>query len=265
MKKWISWIDLIEMIEETQSVSVKQSYISECSDDPGLRLALYYSLIKQPEFGISISDLTKGICVATERGPDFYNIFDCLEYLSTVSKPSDAAKQNIRFFLSTVSGNNKSVYVKLLSQTLNLGINAKQVNEIIPNIIPERMPPEKEQRRLICRGQTRDGKWIEGYFFKALEGNDYKAYILPLNKALNEAVEVISETVGEYTNYYDIRNTAIFEGNILEVSGFSSLAVVVYDNCLKDYVCKFRDDGIRLLQEIYDKSKILGSVFVAAF
>lgn len=33
MEKWISWIDLIEMIEETQSVSVKQSYISECSDD----------------------------------------------------------------------------------------------------------------------------------------------------------------------------------------------------------------------------------------
>lgn len=263
MGRWISWVELLEMIAESKSVIVKQSYISECSDDVGLRLALLYSTNEKPPT-ITVNDLIKGDCSAFETAPHFYNIFDCLSYLQSNPIPSKAAIQNIRFFLTQTSPNKKDTFIKLLTQTMDIGLTIAQINAVIPNLITK-ANQSKQKSRLICRGMTKDREWIEGYFFKALKDRVKTAYILPENESIDKAVEVIASSVGERTDFFDINGSPIFEGNILEVSGFASPGIVVFNGLIQEFICKFREDDTRLVQDIYNVSKVIGSIFVSAF
>lgn len=69
-------------------------------------------------------------------------------------------------------------------------------------------------RQIIFRGKRKDnGKWTEGYFFKSWD----KTFLLWGMTGDNpNMVEVIPETVGQFTGRYDKSNNKIFEGDIVK-------------------------------------------------
>jgi uncharacterized phage protein (TIGR01671 family) len=94
-------------------------------------------------------------------------------------------------------------------------------------------------REILFRGKRIDnGEWVEGYYTKVkwyLDGKK-KHIIFPLDVAIfpraevSEYVEVIPETVGQYTGLTDKNGKKIFEGDIVTNSCGRKKTVEFYDS-----------------------------------
>ena len=84
-------------------------------------------------------------------------------------------------------------------------------------------------REILFRGKTSDGEWVEG-FYSAEEYNPYigKIEYIPRIQIIGKCVslEVIPETVGQYTGLTDKNGVRIFEGDIIRFE--DDIGYVIY-------------------------------------
>lgn len=124
------------------------------------------------------------------------------------------------------------------------------------------------ERNILFRGkEVESGEWVEGYAFKT---DDRKSYIIPIHsKNVYEcAVEVISETVGQYTGLKDIHNILIYEGDVINVYHNGELLNV---SCVYfsdgEYKCRLISGGfIDLIETLPEQHadlgiEIIGNIF----
>ena len=87
-------------------------------------------------------------------------------------------------------------------------------------------------REILFRGKCADnyknsGKWAEGYLLRFTEKRN--PFIM-LKDGGGECVEVIPESVGQYTGLTDKNGTKIFEGDIVDIlTENSDIGIVKYD------------------------------------
>lgn len=116
-------------------------------------------------------------------------------------------------------------------------------------------------REIIFRGKRKDnGEWVEGYYArKGVDKDTFKHFICVMTFNVNgntyssmfylTDIEVIPETVGQYTGLTDKNGTKIFEGDILSAhldDGYpeneTMLEVVWHNNGWYGKNGKFFDD-----------------------
>lgn len=120
----------------------KQQFIKEHSNDGWFLRFLYYAL--NPVLTYNVSEKTLRKLVEEPQTDEnaklvfFSNIFECCEYLSRLRGVDDATLRQVQVFLHLhCEPDARELFIKLLAKTLRLGVTAKTVNKIIPNLIPE--------------------------------------------------------------------------------------------------------------------------------
>ena len=133
---------MVNKILELQSAvgsNAKQAILNKYSDDEPFCKFLYFALNPMLTYNLSEKTLTNMNKVALDNCDLLYqDIFECCECLASMKGISDEVVRQVKVFLyKYCTKEERDLYIKLLSKTLRLGVTAKTVNKIIPNLIPE--------------------------------------------------------------------------------------------------------------------------------
>jgi hypothetical protein len=114
-------------------------------------------------------------------------------------------------------------------------------------------------KNIIFRGKSIEtGLFIQGYLFKMWR----KTYILwGSTNGVPNMIEVVPETVGQYSGCNDVNDVHIFEGDIVRyeflVYATPRLGAVVYSEKHAGFVIK----GTNYLPKVRDKVEVAGNIY----
>lgn len=135
-------------------------------------------------------------------------------------------------------------------------------------------------REILFRGKRIDnGEWQQGHNIILTEQGKGRAFIVPMGEYIEDCqtktgelilrmpqIEIVSETVGQYTGLTDKNGTKIFEGDICQHRSYYSdnivISVVTYTDgqflALVDENSGFNlSDKLEVIGNIHDNSELL--------
>lgn len=135
-------------------------------------------------------------------------------------------------------------------------------------------------REILFRGKKHDGDWVQGGILQTeenpiiftmidYEGNDFE----PPSSEVVE-IEVILETVGQYTGLKDKNGTKIFEGDVVKIGSdiidWKCYHEVIFEEgqwfylhktpFAKSYMGAWGNSCVEVIGNIYDNPELLGGV-----
>lgn len=122
---------------QSESGSIKKMQIlRESQNNEDFRKFLYYALNPLLTYKVS-EDTLRRLVPTVCREHEYKDIFDVCDQLSKRKALDDETILKVCSFLRTHEDDVREFYIKLLAKTLRLGVTAKTVNKVIPNLIPE--------------------------------------------------------------------------------------------------------------------------------
>lgn len=91
-------------------------------------------------------------------------------------------------------------------------------------------------REILFRGRTNYGEWFEGFYVHIPCGrggiDEHLIQTIKEDGRIDRFIQVVPETVGQYTGLCDKNGKKIFEGDIVLVEGRTGTVVYSEENCV---------------------------------
>lgn len=132
----------IYKLQSITGANAKCEFIKAHRDDIYFKRFLYFALNPMLTYNISKKSTDKLMAEENFDGQKlifFNDIFECCEHLSRLRGMDDATLRQVKMLLNVKypEKDERDLYIQLLSKKVRLGIAAKTINKIIPNLIPE--------------------------------------------------------------------------------------------------------------------------------
>lgn len=132
----------IYKLQSITGANAKCEFIKVHRDDIYFKRFLYFALNPMLTYNISKKSTDKLMAEENFDGQKlifFNDIFECCEHLSRLRGMDDATLRQVKMLLNVKypEMDERDLYIQLLSKKVRLGIAAKTINKIIPNLIPE--------------------------------------------------------------------------------------------------------------------------------
>lgn len=132
----------IYKLQSITGANAKCEFIKAHRDDIYFKRFLYFALNPMLTYNISKKSTDKLMAEENFDGQKlifFNDIFECCEHLSRLRGMDDATLRQVKMLLNVKypEMDERDLYIQLLSKKVRLGIAAKTINKIIPNLIPE--------------------------------------------------------------------------------------------------------------------------------
>lgn len=132
----------IYKLQSIAGANAKCEFIKAHRDDTYFKRFLYFALNPMLTYNISKKSTDKLMAEENFDGQKlifFNDIFECCEHLSRIRGMDDATLRQVKMLLNVKypEMDERELYIQLLSKKVRLGIAAKTINKIIPNLIPE--------------------------------------------------------------------------------------------------------------------------------
>ena len=132
----------IYKLQSIAGANAKCEFIKAHRDDTYFKRFLYFALNPMITYNISKKSTDKLMAEENFDGQKlifFNDIFECCEHLSRLRGMDDATLRQVKMLLNVKypERDERDLYIQLLSKKVRLGIAAKTINKIIPNLIPE--------------------------------------------------------------------------------------------------------------------------------
>lgn len=132
----------IYKLQSIAGANAKCEFIKARRDDTYFKRFLYFALNPMLTYNISKKSTDKLMAEENFDGQKlifFNDIFECCEHLSRLRGMDDATLRQVKMLLNVKypEMDERELYIQLLSKKVRLGIAAKTINKIIPNLIPE--------------------------------------------------------------------------------------------------------------------------------
>ena len=124
-------------IQETSGINAKLSIVKDNAHLEEFRNILWCALNPRITYNVSEATLLQPLPYILEASSIFNDIFEACEFLASKKALDDGTLFQVKLFLQKQPPVYFKLYVQILSKTLRLGITAKNINKVIPDLIPE--------------------------------------------------------------------------------------------------------------------------------
>ena len=150
-------IDAILKLQNTSGAIAKKKIIADNKDNEYFKRLLYFALHPLLTYKVSERTLRKPMPYNASITLTMTNIFEVCEALSQRKALDDATVYQVKGFLESQPDKYRELYTRIIAKTLRLGVTAKTVNKVIPDLIPEW---EVQQAYPIEKYPIKDGVWF---------------------------------------------------------------------------------------------------------
>ena len=128
-------LDILLEIGNKKGTIEKMDYLKENKDNERLKNILYYAFNPFIVFGISSKKLNKKVSV--EPNLKTNDLIEILKYLEKNNTGTDQIIANVQYFLDTQDEKYREILESIITKSLTIGINEKNLNKIWTNFIPD--------------------------------------------------------------------------------------------------------------------------------